>query len=362
MSQLIDECNEFFSKKQLFYKDNDGNIYLGVKQLCIDVEFTVYVAGTATPIQNATVTCGTSSGVTDASGQVTLCCVVGLSYTVAITSYTTGTGTITIAIETVNLFLAETTTLHARYTGTYTAAQLAGQNAFIYGIHNLFSIPLASTIGAKFDTFYMLAAANEADAKLNWVNTSHTITAVNAPGYVAFRGYTGDMLSSYLNTNYNPNTNKVNLTQTSGTLMIYSRTNSALAAIDTGVYISSADDQFRMSITNASNNIAYGCMNDASVSHANANSSGLFTITRRGANDVQAYRNGVNLGTNANAASAIPNGNVYICCVNTVGVGPAFYTNRQYAFHAICSGISTANNLAFYNLLNTYLTLIGAAV
>ena len=60
----------------------------------------------------------------------------------------------------------------------------------------------------------VINAAHSAQAGiLNWINSSHTSTLVNAPTFTLNQGFTGNGSTSYIDTEYNPSTEAVNFTQ-----------------------------------------------------------------------------------------------------------------------------------------------------
>lgn len=59
----------------------------------------------------------------------------------------------------------------------------------------------------KLDVLQVFAVHNSADALINWKNPgTSNASLVNSPTFVVNRGFTGDGVSAYVNTNYNPAT------------------------------------------------------------------------------------------------------------------------------------------------------------
>jgi hypothetical protein len=59
----------------------------------------------------------------------------------------------------------------------------------------------------KLDVFYLFAQSTNGDGEAlkNWISPgTYDATAVNAPTFTAFEGFTGDGSTSYIHTNYNP--------------------------------------------------------------------------------------------------------------------------------------------------------------
>jgi hypothetical protein len=57
----------------------------------------------------------------------------------------------------------------------------------------------------------------------------------------------------------------------------------------------------------------------------------------------------------------LTNGNYYILCRNTVGVGPEFGSPHQNAATSIGGALKAAEVSAYYGSLLTYLQAVGAA-
>lgn len=69
----------------------------------------------------------------------------------------------------------------------------------------------------KLDLFYVFATDGDSDyATLNWkIPASFQATKVNSPTFTTNGGYAGDGSSSYLDTNYTPSSDGINVTETS---------------------------------------------------------------------------------------------------------------------------------------------------
>jgi hypothetical protein len=66
-----------------------------------------------------------------------------------------------------------------------------------------------TTIWAKLDALYLLAAHESAAALVNWKNPGTydlTLHGTTAPSFVTDSGFVTDGVDNYLNTNFNPST------------------------------------------------------------------------------------------------------------------------------------------------------------
>lgn len=80
------------------------------------------------------------------------------------------------------------------------------------------------------DSLYILAAPTAQNASIDWALPSRTLTVSGSPTFAANKGYTGDGVSAFLDTNYNPATNAVNLSQNSNTFGVWSLTSNIEAS------------------------------------------------------------------------------------------------------------------------------------
>jgi len=70
----------------------------------------------------------------------------------------------------------------------------------------------AAGVWSKLDTFAVFATDGDSDfALIDWINLSQ-YTAYNSPTFTSNDGFTGDGVSAYIDTNFNPSTSGVNYT------------------------------------------------------------------------------------------------------------------------------------------------------
>lgn len=77
-------------------------------------------------------------------------------------------------------------------------------------------------VWANLDSLYILAQPNANLAGIDLVKPSRTLTVSGSPTFTASKGYTGDGVSAFLDTNYNPATQAVNFSQNANTFGIWS--------------------------------------------------------------------------------------------------------------------------------------------
>lgn len=89
-------------------------------------------------------------------------------------------------------------------------------------------------VWSKLDSFSVFATDGDSDAALVDWKRLVTMTAVNAPTFTSLEGFTGDGVSAYIDTGYNPTTDGVNYTINDASVFWYKRERNTFS----GVYIS----------------------------------------------------------------------------------------------------------------------------
>lgn len=94
------------------------------------------------------------------------------------------------------------------------------------------------------------------------------------------------------------------------------------------------------------------------VSGSVANSQGLFTVSRTGANVVAGYRNTAQIGTN-NSGVALPSGTLKLLRTDLVS---SFYPGEIALFAAFSSGLTSGQVSTFQGIVQTFQTTLGRQV
>jgi hypothetical protein len=190
------------------------------------------------------------------------------------------------------------------------------------------------------DRFWLFAQDKQANAVYSIVNPSSTAcTEVNSPSWTAYRGYTGNGTSSYLNSNYNETSNGVNFTQNSASIFVYSRTNEN-AATTVEIGHSDATNKTFIACRSTANQVSIPINMSSGVGSpalANTDGSGFFQLSRTASNLSTCYRNGGSLGTSNQVSNGIVNNNMYICADNLAGVASLFSV-KQISIAAVGGG------------------------
>lgn len=188
---------------------------------------------------------------------------------------------------------------------------------------------------------------------------SNIATFVNAPAHNS-NGVTWDGISQYADENFNPTTEGVSLNSLG--VGYYSRTASKAGGFDMGAVQSSGG--YGIFLTLNTTNGYYGRVNEADtvgVGSTTANSQGMFTVNRTASNAKEFTRNGISVGTRTTASTSIVNRNIYSGALNNGGTAGGF-SAINICFLCVNDGLTTAECLTHYNLIQTLQTKLGRQV
>lgn len=221
---------------------------------------------------------------------------------------------------------------------------------------NTFETSLGSDI-TEFDRLWIHGLSNSVAARTSFVNPNSAIcTAINSPTFTPGIGYTGDGVSSYLNSNYNPLTQGVKYQLNNASAFSYLRNGNVVGA--SFAVFDGAVGPFLYPDNNNAGPIWY-VNNPPSDSFGTGTGKGFNVIIRPNSASTSLYKNGVINASAARASSFIPNRNVYILGGNYAG-------NLAWPCNATISvtgfGSANYNQLDFYNKVQSLGTSIGWAV
>ncbi|HEX5184237.1 MAG TPA: hypothetical protein VFW19_13955 [Allosphingosinicella sp.] len=216
-----------------------------------------------------------------------------------------------------------------------------------------------SDIWAKLDLLYILAAADQQAALLDWKGGGFDGAITGTGTFTADRGWQGDGASGYIDTGFNPTTAPApNYALNSAHIWLWSRTSGQdSTANDMG-----ASSQLEMGVRSSSDsanftiNSSIGGIGHQNVVLSQIDGSGLFMLNRSGNSTEEAYRNGVPLTftSGARTSSGIPNSNI------TIGMKDGQFSLRQFAAAGVGGSLNAAEALDLYNALQAYMTGVGA--
>jgi hypothetical protein len=191
-------------------------------------------------------------------------------------------------------------------------------------------------IWSKLDSFSVFATdGNSNFALIDWKRLSQ-LTAVNSPTFTSNQGFTGNGASSYINTNFNPNANGVNLTLNSTSYGFYYRIGSSAVGVGSGNYIvGNSNGLYINPLTGASPPYLMRSWNN-STSGVNAgtttNRVGLFHTDRNNSSNIYHIKDGVELANPTLSSNTRPNGNLYLLAALYAGNAVEF-GNEQISMY-----------------------------
>lgn len=230
-------------------------------------------------------------------------------------------------------------------------------------INQLFLDLKAAGAFALLDEMW-LPAAHDPQASPLGIKRYKDCTVVNAPAWVADRGYTG-AATQYLNTNFNPLTDGMNYTLNSSCAFAYCRTDVLADGAIIGARETSPLHDIQL-LPRAADGKMYGNLHTPEllaniVNIAVADTLGLFCVRRSALNAQQVLRNAVELASNAAVSDTIPNLPLFILARNNAGTPGVAFTGQ-----VSCAGVGAAmtipQQLALFTAVETYLDAIGAGV
>jgi hypothetical protein len=231
-------------------------------------------------------------------------------------------------------------------------------------INDVFVQMKAEGIYSLITEMGFLAAADEQAALLGWKDYADT-TKISTPSFTADRGFTGDTSNTLaLDTGVNPST-APNVSLTSASIGVYSRTNSGATVSDIGSRTTTSSNQFILIPRNASNvfqnRVVIG--SGTGFTTANNDSTGLLVGNRSGSDAIESYRNGSSLatGTNSNTGVSLPDLNIYVLAANTNG-SVSVSSGRECAFWFVGGSMDSTQQAALYTIVQDYMTAVGADV
>ena len=323
-------------------------------------------SGQTSPYILDTLTFTGSSGGTDyfwdfgdgnyASGSsVTHCYTVGGTYTVkmATSSHNANPAgdVVTQNIIITETYCAAAASLFGRMSPAPSASWKRAANQLIVSL-------IGYGIWSKLDAFWGFCTESQANAVLNWVSTSFSITEMNSPAWAANKGYFGNGVTMYLKTGFTPSSGTHLFTQNSASVSVYyRRIQSNSTVIQMGC--SDGTNQIRVQtklfsangVVNGSNLLAY------------SNSTALFNqhalVSRRASADTTLY-NDAAVGDNRTNffSTGLPTKEIYILCWNNNGTAANFGADEISIAH-IGSGLTDTDAVNMRAALLKFLYAIG---
>ena len=253
-------------------------------------------------------------------------------------------------------YCADATALFARMTTPPNDVRKTVINNFIVG---------AKTAGIwqKWDAVYVLAAADQQAALLNWIADTNNATAENSPSFVADSGFKSNGTSSWVNSHYNPTQDSVHFSIMDASVSVYCVTSSA---VNDQYDIGCADykvTSYSWVMINSRNGANFAnaslCGTSAYDSYNCGTSSLGLTSMSRNASTFYLYKDGSPVANNAYAPAYTPNLNIAICTNNFWNGTQAGYSSRRISFVSFGALLSATEQAELATLVEAYMDSVG---
>lgn len=229
-------------------------------------------------------------------------------------------------------------------------------NAFVVMLKDSLSI---SSLSGKFDVMYLLANETSEAGLKNLVKRSNDATAVGAPTFTQWQGYTGAIDKS-INTNYNPSTEAVKATQNSTSVGAYVRGMhtagiKCIWGCETGAVIN-------IFLPNRGSGGRYWNINTAYASVLeDYTDNDFYVVSRTASDEIKLYQTGALLRSGTTVTTGVPNSDMYILSDNDDGTPGAFSTGQVSLFF-IGEGLNATEVRKITNCAEVYMDAIGTGV
>jgi hypothetical protein len=218
-------------------------------------------------------------------------------------------------------------------------------------IQNAVASLMTAGVWDKLDRLYMFAAADSQAALINWKQPgTGDATLVNAPAFVADRGFTGGS-TKYINCNFNSTIGSPNITANSACLFGRALTDvkevncmwGNTATNTTGMHPHYTDDTALGRVFQTTANASVACTNAVA----------FWSTNRSGASAEQMYKDGSQVATVSVASLGLIT--QYVVLTNA----PNLYWTGQIGSHGIGASLNATEQLALYNAERAYMTGVG---
>ncbi len=218
-------------------------------------------------------------------------------------------------------------------------------------------------IYSKFDFLHILAAHAKDSSLLNWVNPgTFNATNIYATPFQIDRGYTGNGINQYFNSNYIPSLNGINWSLNSASIGVYLRYNINEISCPIGAQDNTPTMNYVALLPRWSNNYYITMMSGKIVPYiTNTDSRGLFIATRVASNRQLGYKGKIAVIDDPTVSTRNMDKTLFILALNENGPPNQFSTN-QISLDFAASGFSQTDVNNFYDTIKILLTCIGAFV
>lgn len=151
------------------------------------------------------------------------------------------------------------------------------------------------------------------------------------------------------------------LTLNSQHISYYSRTNSNLTHVEMGCNVAGSPPNTLLEIRTSG--ITYVSIAAGTyTTYTDANSLGFYTGSRTASNVIKLFKNNSNVATGATASTSNPTTNIIIGALNQGTAGYNYRTTKECAFASIGDGLTDAEALNYYTIVQAFQTTLGRQV
>jgi len=224
-------------------------------------------------------------------------------------------------------------------------------------INNTIMALKAAGVWDKMDCLYFMAAHDSQAAGLNWKTRipRYDLVPQNAPTFSVDRGFTGDGVSMYLDTGFQPGVSAGMLTQDNNSFHLFSLSSASSNAIECG----NNTNSFRVRSTTSrfETRDMTSAINPTQVNVLTG--LGMFSAARNNSATWRMDFNGAKLADQAGASEAPVAVNTWILGRNVDGVLNT-PTSRRVAMYGMGAYITEAECANLYSISTGYLQAVGA--
>ncbi len=201
-----------------------------------------------------------------------------------------------------------------------------------------------------------LALNDQFNSLLNWKSPSFNASTVSSPTFVAYKGFTGDGTSSYVDVGYKPGISGAS-SQNSLATSLYSLTSAQQANASGFSFNGTTTIGTTLNPRTTGDLLQFRVNSSTASTVANIDGSGWVTIKRANATQQSAWRRGTQVGTTQTVASAAPS-------INDAGIGHAIgamtFSTLQGFGWAAGAAYADLDEPLIYACLHTYAQNVGA--
>jgi hypothetical protein len=213
----------------------------------------------------------------------------------------------------------------------------------------------------KLDHMCIYAAHDEVSSLRDWKSLTRVSTRVSSPTFTLDVGFAGDGLTQRLDMGFNPTSHGVNYKNNDALVFCYLRRCTDFRRFLGGRQIITDPNYLTLAWTGSRFTTqvhTYGDTLNSSVV-GESNNKGFIVGARTG-NTQEIYRNGVLIGTNTPTQLGFPNRNLPVLAYhNNSGI---IYCNSEVSAIGFSAYLTAEENLTLYNIIQNYMTEVGAAV